>query len=53
VSMRAIDELTLDVLRRCTEASELPGKTRVLELLPEILERHVRNIVAPPPGCRW
>ena len=53
VSMRAIDDLTLAVLRRATEASDLPGKARVLELLPEILERHVRNIVAPPPECRW
>jgi len=53
VSMRAIDDLTPDVLRRCTEASDIPGKARVLELLPEILERHVRNIVAPPPECRW
>jgi len=53
VSMRAIDDLTLDVLRRCTEASDIPGKARVLELLPEILERHVRNIVPPPAECRW
>ena len=53
VSMRAIDDLSLDVLRRCTEASDIPGKARVLELLPEILERHVRNIVPPPPGCAW
>jgi len=53
VSMRAIDDLTLDVLRRTTEASELPGKARVLALLPQILERHVRNIVPPPPECVW
>jgi LAS superfamily LD-carboxypeptidase LdcB len=53
ISMRAIDDLSLDVLRRVTEASELPGKQRVLELLPWILERHVRNIVAPPPECAW
>jgi len=53
VSMRAIDDLQLDVLRRCTEASDIPGKARVLELLPEILERHVRNIVPPPAECRW
>ena len=53
VSMRAIDDLTLDVLRRCTEASDIPGKARVLELLPEILERHVRNIASPPSECRW
>ena len=53
VSMRAIDDLTLDVLRRATEASELPGKMRVLELLPQILERHVRYIVPPPAECRW
>lgn len=51
VSLRAIDDLTLDVLRRATEASDLPGKARVLDLLPEILERHVRNIVPPPPEC--
>jgi hypothetical protein len=48
VSMRAIDDLTLDVLRRATEASALSGKARVLELLPQIMERHVRNIVPPP-----
>jgi len=53
VSMRAIDDLTLDVLRRCTEASDIPGKQRVLERLPEIHARHVRNIVPPPPGCAW
>jgi LAS superfamily LD-carboxypeptidase LdcB len=53
VSMRAIDDLTLDVLRRCTEASGILGKQRVLSRLPEILERHVRNIVPPPPGCAW
>jgi LAS superfamily LD-carboxypeptidase LdcB len=53
VSMRAIDDLTLDVLRRATEAAELPGKGRVLALLPQILERHVRNIVPPPPECGW
>jgi LAS superfamily LD-carboxypeptidase LdcB len=47
VSLRAIDDLTLAVLRRATEASQLPGKARVLERLPEILERHVRNIVPP------
>ena len=53
VSMRAIDDLTLDVLCRATAASDLPGKARVLELLPQILDRHVRNIVPPPPDCRW
>ena len=53
VSMRAISDLTLDVLRRATEASALSGKARVLERLPEILERHVRNIVPPPPACSW
>ena len=53
VSMRAIEDLTLDVLRRCTQASDIPGKARVLELLPEIHERHVRNIVPPPAGCAW
>ena len=53
VSMRAIDDLSLDVLRRCTQASDIPGKARVLELLPEIFERHVRNIVAPPVDCVW
>ena len=53
VAMRAIDDLTLDVLRRATEASALSGKARVLELLPQILERHVRNIVPPPADCAW
>ena len=51
VSLRAIDDLTPDVLRRATEASDLPGKARVLALLPQILERHVRNIVPPPAEC--
>jgi hypothetical protein len=51
--MRAIADLTLDVLRRATEASAMPGKVRVLALLPQILERHVRNIVPPPPECGW
>lgn len=53
VSMRAIDDLTLDVLRRTIESTELPGKPRILALLPQILERHVRNIVPPPGACRW
>ncbi|MBW8757407.1 MAG: M15 family metallopeptidase [Burkholderiales bacterium] len=53
VSMRAIDDLTLEILRRCTEASDIPGRARVLERLPEIFERHVRNIVPPPAECRW
>ena len=53
ISMHAIDDLTLDVLRRATEASDLPGKARVLERLPQILDGHVRNIVPPPHDCRW
>ena len=44
----SIDDLTLDVLRRAIEGTELPGKARILALLPQILERHVRNIVPPP-----
>ena len=51
VSLRAIDDVSLDLLARVTAASALPGKALVLEMLPEILERHVRNIVPPPPAC--
>jgi len=47
VSLRAIDDLDLALLRRVTAESTLLGKERVLALLPEILERHVRNIVSP------
>ncbi len=53
VSMRAIDDVSLDLLARVTAASGLPGKALVLEMLPEILERHVRNIVPPPAACAW
>jgi len=53
VSMRAIDDVSVDLLARVTAASDIPGKARVLEMLPEIFERHVRNIVPPPPGCEW
>lgn len=53
LSMRAIDDLTLDLLARVTAAADLPGKARVLERLPEIHERHVRNITPPPPDCAW
>ena len=53
VSMRAIDDLSVALLARVTAAARMPGKARVLEMLPEIFERHVRNIVPPPPGCRW
>jgi len=47
VSLRAIDDLSLDLLARLTAASDIPGKERVLALLPEIFERHVRNITPP------
>jgi LAS superfamily LD-carboxypeptidase LdcB len=53
VSMRAIADLSIDLLARVTAASGLPGQARVLELLPEIFERHVLNIASPPPDCRW
>ena len=53
VSMRAIDDLSVALLERVTAAARIPGKARVLEMLPEIFERHVRNIVPPPPECRW
>jgi hypothetical protein len=49
--MRAVADLTLDVLARLTGSSGLPGKASVLAMLPEIRERHVRGIV-PPPECR-
>ncbi len=51
LSMHAIDDLPLDVLHRTIAATVLPGKARILALLPQILERHVRNIVPPPPEC--
>jgi LAS superfamily LD-carboxypeptidase LdcB len=53
VSMHALDDLSVELLARITEASSLPGKASVIELLPEIFERHVRNIVPPPPECAW
>jgi LAS superfamily LD-carboxypeptidase LdcB len=47
VSLRAIDDLSVDLLARVIGASGLPGAARVLELLPEIFERHVLNITPP------
>lgn len=51
ISTLALEDLTLDILREATQASKLSGRERVVALLPEIFERHVRNIVPPPPEC--
>lgn len=47
VSMRAIELVTADLLLRVTGAAPILGKDLVLERIPHILERHVRNIVGP------
>lgn len=47
VSMPALEEFTLDVLREAVVESEIEGKEIVLEILPEIHQRYVLNINLP------
>lgn len=52
VSLRAIDDLSVPLLAEVTAQADILGKARVLEMLPEIFERHVLDIVPPPADCR-
>ena len=48
VSLRAIDDLSLELLARVIGESTASGKVRILELLPKIYQRHILNITPPP-----
>ncbi len=48
VARRAIEELSLPVLRRAIASSELLGKEFVLDRLPEIYTRFILAVDAPP-----
>lgn len=50
ISMPALKELSLKVLREAVEESEIEGKETVLEILPEIHQRYVLNINLPEAG---
>jgi LAS superfamily LD-carboxypeptidase LdcB len=52
VSMPALQEFTLDVLREAVAGSQIEGKETVLEILPEIHRRYVVNINLPEAGDR-
>ena len=45
--MRAIDQVTIDLLRSAAAGAEILGKPLVLELLPWIYENHILNYVRP------
>jgi len=49
VSSRALEELTLPVLKRAIAASEMLGKAQVLERLPEIYTRFILAVDSPGP----
>ena len=51
VSLRAIEDLSVPLLAELTARSAMLGKDRVLERMPDIFERHILNITAPPPDC--
>lgn len=48
VARRAIEDLSLPVLRRAIAASDLLGKEFVLDRLPEIYTRFILSVDAPP-----
>jgi hypothetical protein len=48
VAREALEALTLPVLRRALEGSELLGRERVLERLPELYTRFILAVAAPP-----
>ena len=52
VASRAIEELTLGVLKRAIAGSEMLGKSLVLERLPEIYTRFILAVDAPGPALR-
>lgn len=48
VSVRALQMLSLEVLREALEGAELPGQQAVLDRLPELYERYVVNVDPAP-----
>lgn len=52
VARRALEALTLPVLRRAVAGSALLGKERVLERLPEIYTRFILAVAEPAPASR-
>jgi LAS superfamily LD-carboxypeptidase LdcB len=51
VSSRALEELTLPVLKRAIAGSEMLGKAQVLERLPEIYTRFILAVDSPAPAA--
>jgi len=51
VSSRALEELTLPVLKRAITGSEMLGRAQVLERLPEIYTRFILAVDAPVPAA--
>lgn len=51
VSSRALEELTLPVLKRAITGSEMLGRAQVLERLPEIYTRFILAVDAPAPAA--
>jgi LAS superfamily LD-carboxypeptidase LdcB len=47
LSMPALEDLTLDHLRQAVEDNDLEGKEIIVDLLPEIFARYVKNINLP------
>ncbi len=51
VAARAIEELTLPVLKRAIAGSEMLGKAQVLERLPEVYTRFILAVDSPRPAA--
>ncbi len=47
LSVRALEMLSLDVLREAIEGADMPGRDTVLERLPELYERYVLRVERP------
>ena len=47
ISMEAIECINPDLLRSVIEQSDILGKEKVLEMIPEIYQNHILNIVRP------
>lgn len=52
VSMPALEALSVDILAEAISSTDLPGRVRVLERLPEIYDRYVRSVDAPLSSSR-
>lgn len=48
ISLPALEALSVEILREALNGQPIEAKARTLELLPEMFERHVKNICPPP-----